>query len=213
MDLPIWHEIGSQVFDVNGRSSLLLTLLAPLALAAGCVDAPITSAQLQADGSLAAGSAQQLFETSEAEPAPQVAQTLQLTAVLAAESEGALEDRKEYLLGEHTRIHLHLRADGLEEARPVKFVWTHQTGADGLPAVDEEGKLLEPIETMGFLTSSETLEMAASREVTEADVGTWQVEVRGVGPFGALLTKHSFRIHDPEAPEAPETPEAETPAS
>lgn len=210
MALPIWHEIGSQVFDVNGRSSILLTLLAPLALAAGCVDAPITSAQLQADGSLAAGSAQQLFETADAEVAPQVAQALQLTAVLAAESEGALEDRKEYLLGQDERVHLHLRADGLEEARPVKFIWTHQTGADGQPATDEQGQPLEAIETMGFLTSSETLEMAASRGLGEADLGTWQVEVRGVGPFGALLTQRSFEVRDPQAPEATE---GESPAS
>ncbi len=199
MGLPIWHEISSQVSDVNGCRSLLLTLLAPLALASGCVDAPITSAQLQADGSLAAGSAHQLIETTDAEVGTQVAQSLQLTAVLAAESEGALEDRTEYRLGEDERVHLHLRADGLGENRPVKFVWTHQTGADGQPAVDEAGQTLEPIETMGFLTTSETLEMAASRELTEADLGAWQVEVRGVGPFGAVLYQRTFEVVDPEA--------------
>ena len=93
---------------------------------------------------------------------------------------------------------------GLGENRPVKFVWTHQTGADGQPATDEAGQTLEPIETMGFLTTSETLEMAASRELTEADLGAWQVEVRGVGPFGAVLYQRTFAVVDPEA---------ETPAS
>jgi hypothetical protein len=162
---------------------ICLALLAPVA---GCADAPITPAHLEADGQLRQGLEQHVFGAPERAPEVQTAQALQLTAVLADRAQGPIEDRARFAPGPSASVFLHLRADKLSEPRPVRFVWSR-------------GEQRE--ETMGFLTPSDTLVLAASRAVTPADVGRWKVEVVGVSPFGTdpLLFEREFEVSlDPD---------------
>jgi hypothetical protein len=147
----------------------------------GCADAPITPAQIQANGQLRAGLQQSEFQNLDRPPARQTAQSLLLTAVLAAQSEGALEDSNRFLAGDEATVFLHLRADKLDEPRPVRFTWTY-------------GEQVE--ETMGFLMPSETLAMAASHVLPVEQAGTWTVQVHEVSPFGTdpLLFERSFEV-------------------
>jgi hypothetical protein len=123
----------------------------------GCVDAPITPDQLEADGQLRSGPSQSAFSARDRP----VAQTVSVSAVLAAQPAGALEDRTAFSadVGE---VHLHLRADGLMTARPVVFRWTH-----------DDLSVLVP----GMLAPTITLDRATSFEIGPDQVGTWLVEV------------------------------------
>lgn len=126
------------------------SLIAALALlvTAACADAPITADDIQADGQLRQSSVQQqnVHATSVQQPAPQRAEHLRVTGLLAAQAEGPLEDATQFASTSEA-IHLHLRADDLTEPRPVTFVWIH--GDDRR-------------ETMGFLQPAETISLAAS---------------------------------------------------
>ena len=163
------------------QNPLLVLALCGVAFApAACADAPITPAHLDEEGHLRANVEQKLFRAPQRAPETQKAEPLQLTAVLASQSEGALEDSTRFVLGEVESVNLHLRADHLGEPRPVTFVWTH--GEDRF-------------ETMGFLSTSPTLSLATSRPVVEeTDLGPWKVEVHGAGPFGATLYERSFEV-------------------
>ena len=181
-----------------------LLAIAPLVLvlAAGCADAPITAADLQADGQLRAqdaGSQQSVHAASETNrPKAQVAEQLQVMGLLAGQESGALEDATRFSLDAEA-IYLHLRADELQQPRPVTFVWLHGD---------------QRRETMGFLQPSETISMAASlplaRYVEEgmnpdpevrvepdplAQAGAWKVEVYSTDANGrSLVFEREFEV-------------------
>lgn len=189
------------------RTSLIAvaTLLLGLSSAA-CADAPITAADLQSDGQLREGSQQSVLAASAANrPAVQQAEQLQVTGVVAAESEGPLEDATRFSVDSEA-IHLHLRAEDLQSPRPVTFVWTHGD---------------QRRETMGFLHPAETLSHAASLPLAlplerladpdaqaerEADfdrlehAGDWKVEVYSAESAGrSLVFERAFEILDADA--------------
>jgi hypothetical protein len=182
---------------------------------AACADAPITAADLQADGQLReqpADSQQSVHAASETNlPKAQVAERLQVTGLVAAQADGPLEDATRFALDSES-IYLHLRADGLTQPRPVTFVWLHGD---------------QRRETMGFLQPSETLSLAASlplaRYVEEgmavtlppdqvdgqvepdplAQAGVWKVEVYSADPSGKnLVFEREFEVLSVEAFEA-----------
>lgn len=182
-----------------------------LAFAAGCADAPITAADLQADGQLreeTPGSQQSVHAASDAnQPKAQVAARLQVTGLLAGQADGPLEDATRFPL-EAEAIYLHLRADDLEQPRPVTFVWLHGDARR---------------ETMGFLQPSETISLAASlplaRYVEEgmnpvpdegsveldplAQAGEWKVEVYSTDATGrSLVFEREFEVLPADAYEA-----------
>jgi hypothetical protein len=132
------------------------TLIAAAALvfSVACADAPITAADLQADGQLRQTSAQQqqsIHAASEShQPKAQQAERLRVTGLLAAQAEGPLEDATRFSL-DSEGIYLHLRADDLSEPRPVTYVWSHHGQGH-----DHER------ETMGFLQPAATIGLAAS---------------------------------------------------
>ncbi|MBK6919106.1 MAG: hypothetical protein IPH07_17050 [Deltaproteobacteria bacterium] len=142
---------------------LPLRLLALLVLPAACADAPITDDQLEADGLLrgspAAARDQANFSVDRA--APQRAAFVQLSAVLAAEAEGAVQDRERFAADVGT-VHLHVRADGIDSARPVTFRWIHGDQATVLA---------------GTIGGASTLEHASSVDIAPHQVGPWRVEV------------------------------------
>lgn len=153
----------------------------------GCVDAPITADQLQADGSLrVTRPAQAAF--SAPEPTTQVQQAVRISAVLAAESDGALRDRSEFAIGVE-RVHLHVRADGLLEPRSVVYRWTH----DGV-------SVLVP----GTLAPTGQMSLGASFDIGEQAAGSWSVEVLTQSEPGQrphVLFHRKFNItSDPLAP-------------
>ncbi len=169
-----------------------LFAVALLALSAACADAPITAADLQADGQLRARPSAE--QNSFATAAPRVAATLKaehlsVSGLLAAQAEGPLQDSTRFA-SEVEAIHLHLRADELAEPRPVTFVWIH-------------GDLRR--ETMGFLQPSETLSLAASLPLRTEEgepidaLGAWKVEVYA---SDSLLFEREFEILSPEQLEA-----------
>lgn len=135
------------------RNSLIAA--AALLLIAACADAPITAADIQADGQLRQSSSQQsVHATSEPEPKAQRAEHLRVTGLLAGEADGPLEDATRFSV-DNEAIYLHLRADDLSEPRPVTFVWTHEFEQAG-----ESGEHRR--ETMGFLQPAETISLSAS---------------------------------------------------
>ena len=177
-----WKRCGTgpacQVFCVR-TVSLALALLLP-----ACVDAPITEAHIAPDGQLRAGLEQSSFSAR-----PQVAagQAVQVAAVLAAQSNGALEDAAEFS-ADVGAVHLHLRADSLMEPRPVIFVWTHAGAREELP---------------GVLAPTTTLTLAASHPIAPAQpgqrdhTGRWEVEVYSAdatGGAGELLFRREFLV-------------------
>lgn len=194
------------------RTSLFAVAL--LLATAACADAPITAADLQADGQLRESADQQqqsIHAASKAnQPKAGVAERLRVTGLLAAQSEGPLEDTTRFSL-DAEGIHLHLRADGLSEPRPVTFVWQH----------GEQRR-----ETMGFLQPSETISPVASLPLAnyvevgfglapagEADdlqepdpialTGAWKVEVYSTDATGrSLVFEREFEILEPDAHEA-----------
>jgi hypothetical protein len=136
---------------VKGAVRTLLIAAAFILMSAGCADAPITAADLQDDGQLREQQAdQQSVHAASSIHRPsaraQVAEHLRVTGLVAAEAEGPLEDATRFSL-DSTAIHLHLRADGLDEPRPVTFVWLHGD---------------QRRETLGFLQPSETISPVAS---------------------------------------------------
>lgn len=183
-------------------------IVAALASLAACADAPITAADLQADGQLRQGasSQQSIHAASETNrQAIQTAEQLRVTGLLAPQAEGALEDATRFSL-EAESIYLHLRADDLDEPRPVTFVWTH----------GEQRR-----ETMGFLQPRETISLAASLplvefvEAAEAAAalaaksedapappvltGAWTVEVYSTDQNGrSLVFERDFEVLDAE---------------
>ena len=186
-------------------------IVAALASLAACADAPITAADLQADGQLrehTMSSQQSNFAASETSQT-QTAEQLRVTGMLAPQAEGALEDATRFSL-EAESIYLHLRADGLDQPRPVTYVWTH----------GEQRR-----ETMGFLQPKETISLAASlpladfveaaeeaaalaaksEDAPEAPIltGSWTVEVYSTSQNGrSLVFERDFEILDAEAFEA-----------
>ena len=183
-----------------------------LLFSAACADAPITAADIQANGQLreAPASQQSVHAASVVEPQAQRAEHLRVTGLLAAQADGPLEDATRFSL-ESEAIYLHLRADDLSEPRPVTFVWTH-SGAWG-----EHRR-----ETMGFLQPAETIALAASlplaryaEEEAQAELavelgtaasewaasGKWKVEVYSTDGR-SLVFERDFEVVEPEAYEA-----------
>ena len=195
------------------RTSIIAAAIVLLGVStAACADAPITAADLQADGQLReqpADSQQSVHAATETNrPKAQVAEHLQVTGLVAAQADGPLEDATRFALDSES-IYLHLRADGLTQPRPVTFVWLHGD---------------QRRETMGFLQPSETLSLAASlplaRFVEEgmpavtppteqvepdplAQAGVWKVEVYGADSSGRnLVFVREFEVLPVEAFEA-----------
>lgn len=177
---------GSAGFGVAVRSHSHRCLQVLFALGAvalvGCVDAPITPDQLEADGQLRAGPSQSAFS---AQGRPTAATAIAVSAVLAAQPAGALEDRTQFP-AEVGAIHLHLRADGLMAARPVVYRWTH-----------DDLSVLVP----GMLAPTTTLDLATSFEIGPDQVGTWLVEVLDQpalpGDEPLVLFQREFEITTP----------------
>jgi hypothetical protein len=162
-----------------------------LVLTAACADAPITAADIQADGQLRSHSLSHAASVDG--PKTQRAEHLRVTGLLAAQAEGPLEDATRFSLDSES-IYLHLRADDLSEPRPVTFVWIHGDHRR---------------ETMGFLQPSETISLAASLPLLPSDprdpaddwvaTGEWKVEVYSTDD---LVFERKFEVFEPEAYEA-----------
>jgi hypothetical protein len=191
------------------------------ALTAGCADAPITAADLQDDGQLReqADQQQSVHAASSHKPKAQLAEHLRVTGLVATEAEGPLEDATRFSLDSEA-IHLHLRADGLDEPRPVTFVWLHGD---------------QRRETLGFLQPSETISPVASLPLaryledgfaaelptlptTPPDpaalaaslAGPWKVEVYSTDANGrSLVFEREFEILEAESYEAWQLAQAE----
>lgn len=133
-----------------------------LGLAPACVDAPITTDQLEADGMLReVGTAREQAAFSVRAAPQRSASVVQLSAVLATESAGALTDRDRFEAAVGV-IHLHVRADGIDSPKAVTFRWIHGDQA---------------IVTPGTLGPAGALELASSVEVAPHQIGPWRVEV------------------------------------
>ena len=189
------------------RTPLIAAAALALFSTVACADAPITAADLQADGQLRqrSSSQQSVHASSDTNrPKAQRAEHLQVTGLLAAQAEGPLEDANRFSV-EGEAIYLHLRADDLSEPRPVTFVWIHGD---------------ERRETMGFLQPVETIALAASvaldrplqrPEVDEpvparnefdpiANVGSWTVQVYSTDANGrSLVFEREFEVLEAEA--------------
>ena len=155
-------------------------MLAALSVVA-CVDAPITEAHLTPDGQLRTNPEQSSFS---ARPQVSAGQAVQVAAVLAAQSDGPLEDAAEFT-ADVGAVHLHLRADSLMESRPVTFVWTHAGTRE---------------EVSGVLAPTTTLTLAASHPIAPDapdQKGRWEVEVYSAdaaGGAGELLFRREFQV-------------------
>ncbi len=198
-----------------------LPAAAALVFSVACADAPITAADIQADGQLRPSAApqgsQSVLAASEQQPKAQRAEHLRVTGLLAGQAEGALADATRFS-SEGEAIYLHLRADELSEPRPVTFVWTHAY-------VDAAGGIAEHRrETMGFLQPTEIIDLAASlplaryAEAAEQaaklaakgeDVevipvaGEWTVEVYSTDANGrSLVFERDFEVLEAEAYES-----------
>jgi hypothetical protein len=163
-----------------------------LVLTAACADAPITAADIQADGQLRSHSLSHAASVDA--PKTQRAEHLRVTGLLAAQADGPLEDATRFSLDSES-IYLHLRADDLSEPRPVTFVWIHGDHRR---------------ETMGFLQPSETISLAASLPLLPTEsptdtadewvaTGAWKVEVYSTDD---LVFEREFEVFEPEAYEA-----------
>jgi hypothetical protein len=146
------------VGTLGSRKTLLLV---PIVGTLACVDAPITRDQLEANGRLRPATHEQAAFSARERLVPQ--QAVHLSAVLAAQSEGALEDASSFA-ADVGAVHLHLRVDGWFDPRPVVFRWTY----------DEVS-----VEVPGILAPAETLSLAASYPIDRDQTGTWMVEVLG----------------------------------
>lgn len=154
---------GGMGFAISPRHVLTIHRLVPLALAAvlvpACVDAPITPDQLQANGQLRNAPLEQ--SAFSAQDSISTLRAARISAVLAAEAEGPLNDAVRFP-ADVGQVNLHLRADGIDGPRPVVFRWTHRgqvTLADGI------------------LNPGDTLALAASAPIDPKRTGAWKIEV------------------------------------
>ncbi|MEE9382793.1 MAG: hypothetical protein V3V08_05200 [Nannocystaceae bacterium] len=176
-------DVGTKNASIRDVPRFHLPVLLAVFLPGACVDAPITSAHLSADGQLRASMTQHAFDSDSAGNRL-AARTLGLTAVLAPEANGALEDATVFRTRAHdpeAAVNLHLRADHLDAPRAVRFVWSH----------GEQRR-----ERIDFLTPSDTLILAASLPLRDAVPGEWAVEVSTVsaqGP-GVVLYRREFEV-------------------
>lgn len=153
---------------MRGRPGSLLFVL----LVSACQDAPITADQLEPNGRLrwggdGIGHAQAFSAGIHAV----IREAVQVSVVLAAEAEGALEDRSVFEADVGT-IFLHVRADGLLAPRPVVYRWTH------------EG---ESVLVPGELAPSDAMSLGTHFDVGPDAAGRWTVEVLAgdLGPEAA----------------------------
>lgn len=170
----------------NGSGALLtFHRLVPLALAAvlvpACVDAPITHDQLEANGQLRNASLEQSAFSAQSWATTERA--AQISAVLAAEAEGPLNDAVEFP-ADVGQVNLHLRADGIDGPRPVVFRWTHRGQAT----------LVE-----GILVPGDTLALASNVPIDPKRTGTWKIEVLGPTTDGdsVVLFEREFDVFVP----------------
>jgi len=168
----------------------IVPFLAIAVLGSACVDAPITPDQLEADGQLRAPALGQSAFSAQERATPHRA--AQISAVLAAQADGPLEDANRFP-SDVGQINLHLRADGLDGDRPVVFRWTHRGDA---ALVD------------GSLAPGETLALAATFSIDPERTGPWKVEILGPPASGGepvVLFERGFEITEPE-PEPEKVP-------
>jgi hypothetical protein len=177
---------GGMGFASGPAALLTIHRLIPLALAAvlgpACVDAPITPDQLEANGQLRNPPLEQSAFSAQGWATTQRA--AQISAVLAAEAEGALNDANRFPV-DVGQINLHLRADGIDGPRPVVFRWTHRGQA---ALVD------------GILAPGDTLALATSFPIDPKRTGTWKVEVLGspnAGEEPVVLFEREFDVFVP----------------
>lgn len=153
----------------------------------GCVDAPITADQLEADGRLRSGGAKHEQAAFSADERGELQAVVQVSAVLAAQAEGALEDRNEFP-AEVGTVHLHLRADGLLEPRPVVYRWTHDDLSVMVP---------------GMLAPSDSLSLGTSFDIDPELAGHWEVEVLSrpehPGDEPRVLFQREFEVARPSS--------------
>lgn len=137
------------------------SLVIAVALLGGCVDAPITADQLQPDGRLREQGRDQAAFAADPDEGRRTKQAIQVSAVLAAEADGPIEDRNAFA-ADVGAVHLHIRADGLLEPRPVVYRWTHGDFEMVIP---------------GTLAPHGAMTLGASFEIDPEQAGTWQVDV------------------------------------
>lgn len=147
---------GSALHSLGLSAAFALVL--PLA---GCVDAPITADQMQADGTLRGGYAGGVQHAALSAEPGQVAQAVRVSAVLASQSEGPLEDRAEFTADVGT-VYLHVRADGLLASRRVVYRWKHDDFV---------------VEVPGTLLASDALALGTSFDIAPEQAGHWEVDV------------------------------------
>ena len=92
---------------------------------------------------------------------PGVAQAVRVSAVLASEPEGPLEDRAEFAANVGT-VYLHVRADGLLSSRRVVYRWKH-------------GEF--EVEIPGTLVASDAMALGTSFDIPPEQAGHWEVDV------------------------------------
>ena len=176
-------------------------LLAQVWLCASCADAPIEAENLRPDGQLRPSAYQQAgFVAAEA---PRAQRAVAVSAVLAAQPHGPLEDALSFP-ADVGAVHLHLRADGLERPRPVLVRWTSPADGDTASPRTEE--------ILAVLAPGRALSLAASHRVEPEQAGTWTVEVLGLpldGEPAPVLFSRSFQIEAP--PEGPSPAPSEQP--
>lgn len=151
-------------------------------LVPACVDAPITADQLESNGQLRDTSLEQSAFSAQDHSTTQRA--AQISAVLAAEADGPLEDAARFP-ADVGQVNLHLRADGIDGPRPVVFRWTHRGHAT---TVD------------GTLAPGDTLALATSFAIDSRRTGPWKVEVLGSAPAGeepVVLFEREFDVFVP----------------
>ncbi len=152
---------GSVQSSLGGCFGILAAIALPLALGA-CVDAPITADQLQADGTLRGGYAGGGVQQASLSAEPQkITQAVRVSAVLASQAEGPLEDRAEFSAAVGT-VYLHVRADGLLSSRRVVYRWRHGDFA---------------VEVPGTLLTTDALTLGTSFDIAPEQSGHWEVDV------------------------------------
>jgi hypothetical protein len=187
-------------------------------LGAGCADAPITAADLQDDGQLRVQADQQqsVHASSSHRPKAQLAEHLRVTGLVAAEAQGPLEDATRFSL-DSPAIHLHLRADGLDEPRPVTFVWLHGDQRRETMGFLQPSETISPVASLplaryveeGFAQPSTPASAPALSEAVEVELdpavlaGPWKVEVYSTDANGrSLVFEREFEILEAETYEA-----------
>lgn len=162
MERAVRRRVRGPALSLLGGCFGIITMLAlPLALGA-CVDAPITADQLQADGTLRGGYAGAGVQQAALAAEPQkIAQAVRVSAVLASQADGPLEDRAEFSASVGT-VYLHVRADGLLSSRRVVYRWRHDDFV---------------LEVPGTLLSTDALTLGTSFDIAPEQSGHWEVDV------------------------------------